>query len=174
MHEGTREVVTKAADAGEGEEDDAGDEPAPRETLCTPGIEIATNALSMSGIDPSDIDLVICATSSPDDLFGDAPYVAHAVGCNSARCAAFDLTAASSGFLFGIVTASEFLGGGGGDEERAGAQGGRAHAVGGLGRQELLHPVWGRGRRHGAHHGGRKKGGGGEGGGVIALLVHAR
>ena len=34
MHEGTREVVTKAADAGEGgeEEDDAGDEPAPRET----------------------------------------------------------------------------------------------------------------------------------------------
>ena len=35
VHEGTREVVTKAADAGEGEggeeEDDAGDEPAPRE-----------------------------------------------------------------------------------------------------------------------------------------------
>ena len=119
MHEGTREVVTKAVDAGEGEEDDAGDEPAPRETLCTPGIEVATNALSMSGINPSNIDLVICATSSPDDLFGDAPYVAHAVGCSLARCAAFDLTAASSGFLFGIVTASQFLSNGSGGAKNA-------------------------------------------------------
>ena len=114
VHEGTREVNTKAADAGEGEEDDAGDEPAPRETLRTPGIDAATNAPSLSGINPSDINLVICATSSPDNLFGDVPYVAHAVGCNSARCAAFDLTAACSGFLFGIVRASQFRGGGGG------------------------------------------------------------
>jgi 3-oxoacyl-[acyl-carrier-protein] synthase-3 len=65
------------------------------------------NALTMSGIDPSDIDLVICATSSSDDLFGDATSVAAKLGCKNAMC--FDLTAACSGFLFGIVTAGQFL-----------------------------------------------------------------
>ena len=64
-------------------------------------------------LDPGDIDLVICATSSPDDLFGDAPSIAHAVGCDSSKVVAFDLTAACSGFLFGIVTASQFLSNGG-------------------------------------------------------------
>lgn len=53
------------------------------------------------------IDLVIVATSSPDDLFGDAPAVAAAIGAKNA--AAFDLTAACSGFLFALVTGSQFL-----------------------------------------------------------------
>lgn len=47
------------------------------------------------------------ATSSPDDMFGDACVVANAVGAKGA--VAFDLTAACSGFLFGLVTASQFL-----------------------------------------------------------------
>eukprot|EP00316_Scyphosphaera_apsteinii_P009176 CAMPEP_0119313468 /NCGR_PEP_ID=MMETSP1333-20130426/29182_1 /TAXON_ID=418940 /ORGANISM="Scyphosphaera apsteinii, Strain RCC1455" /LENGTH=251 /DNA_ID=CAMNT_0007318311 /DNA_START=480 /DNA_END=1232 /DNA_ORIENTATION=- len=47
------------------------------------------------------------ATSSPDDLFGDAASVARAVGATNA--VAFDLTAACSGFLFGVNTASQFL-----------------------------------------------------------------
>lgn len=51
------------------------------------------------------IDLVIVATSSPDDLFGDAPAVAAAIGAKNA--AAFDLTAACSGFLFALVTGSQ-------------------------------------------------------------------
>eukprot|EP00956_Cyclotella_meneghiniana_P026721 scaffold58456_cov66-Cyclotella_meneghiniana.AAC.5 len=62
----------------------------------------------MSGVSPEDIHLVICATSSPDDLFGDAPSIASAVGCTT-RTVAFDLTAACSGFLFGIVTAGMYL-----------------------------------------------------------------
>lgn len=68
----------------------------------------AKKAIEMSGISPSDIHLVICATSSPDDLFGDAPSIASAVGCTT-RTVAFDLTAACSGFLFGIVTAGMYL-----------------------------------------------------------------
>ena len=68
----------------------------------------AKKAIEMSGISPQDIHLVICATSSPDDLFGDAPSIAQAVGCTS-RTVAFDLTAACSGFLFGIVTAGMYL-----------------------------------------------------------------
>lgn len=47
------------------------------------------------------------ATSSPDDLFGDACVVGGAVGAKAA--VSFDLTAACSGFLFALVTASQFL-----------------------------------------------------------------
>jgi len=50
---------------------------------------------------------VIVATSSPDDLFGDATSVAHSMGATNA--VAFDLTAACSGFLFALVTGSQFL-----------------------------------------------------------------
>ena len=96
VHEGTRPIL--------GEEDST--QP---ETLRTLGIEAAKQALEMSGKSPSDIDLVICATSSPDDLFGDAPSIASAIGIEAGKCVAFDLTAACSGFLFGIVTASQFL-----------------------------------------------------------------
>lgn len=118
VHEGTRSVIEASSGAGEeGEggtvDDAANEEEEVPETLRTLGIEAARNALSMSGVDPADIDLVICATSSPDDLFGDAPSIAHAVGCDSSRCVAFDLTAACSGFLFGIVTAGQFLDNGG-------------------------------------------------------------
>ena len=95
VHDGTRSVIQDGADA---------ETP---ENLRTLGIEAAKGALAMSGVDPKDIDLVICATSSPDDLFGDAPSIANAVGCGN--CPAFDLTAACSGFLFGIVTAGQFL-----------------------------------------------------------------
>ena len=48
-----------------------------------------------------------CAHSTPDDLFGDAPAIAKAIGATNA--VAFDLTAACSGFLFATVTASQFL-----------------------------------------------------------------
>ena len=72
------------------------------------GSKAAKKAIEMSGVSPEDIHLVICATSSPDDLFGDAPSIASAVGCTT-RTVAFDLTAACSGFLFGIVTAGMYL-----------------------------------------------------------------
>lgn len=67
----------------------------------------AREALSGAGVDAAALDLVIVATSSPDDLFGDAPSVAHAIGASKA--AAFDLTAACSGFVFGLVTAAQFI-----------------------------------------------------------------
>lgn len=50
-------------------------------------------------------------TSSPEDMFGDAPYVANMIGAKDA--VAFDLTAACSGFLFATVTAGQYLSGGG-------------------------------------------------------------
>lgn len=70
-------------------------------------IRAAQGALSSSGLSADDIDMVIVATSSPEDMFGDAPSVASAIGAKKAF--AMDLTAACSGFLFGIVTAGQFL-----------------------------------------------------------------
>jgi len=67
----------------------------------------ASHALAMSGLSPTDIDLIICASSTPDELFGDATTVQAALGCTNA--VAFDLVAACSGFLFGTVTAGQFL-----------------------------------------------------------------
>ena len=76
-------------------------------TLRDIGVKSAQQALKSSGTDAKDIDLVIVATSTPDDLFGDAGAIAASIGATNA--AAFDLTAACSGFVFGLVTASQFL-----------------------------------------------------------------
>ena len=79
----------------------------PGESLSGLASTAAERALEQAGVDPSEVELLILATSSPDDLFGDAAGVARAVGATNA--VAFDLTAACSGFLFGVNTASQFL-----------------------------------------------------------------
>jgi 3-oxoacyl-[acyl-carrier-protein] synthase-3 len=78
------------------------------ESLRSLGIAASKQALEMAGITAEDIDLVICCTSSPEDMFGDATAIAAAIGCTN-EAVAFDLTAACSGFLFGSVTAGQFL-----------------------------------------------------------------
>lgn len=70
-------------------------------------IEASMKALSNVHMDPLKIDLIILATSSPNDLFGSASKVQHEVGAKNAL--AFDLTAACSGFVIGLVTASQFI-----------------------------------------------------------------
>lgn len=64
----------------------------------------ALNKISMS---PLEIDLIILATSSPNDLFGSASQVQAKIKAFNAI--AFDLTAACSGFVLSIVTATQFL-----------------------------------------------------------------
>uniref|UniRef100_A0A1Z1MCV4 Beta-ketoacyl-[acyl-carrier-protein] synthase III n=1 Tax=Alsidium seaforthii TaxID=2007182 RepID=A0A1Z1MCV4_9FLOR len=64
-------------------------------------------ALDKISMDPSEIDLIILATSSPNDLFGTASQIQSSIGAFNA--VAFDLTAACSGFVLGLVTASQFL-----------------------------------------------------------------
>jgi 3-oxoacyl-[acyl-carrier-protein] synthase-3 len=78
------------------------------ESLRTLGVKAANQALEMAGISAEDIDLVICCTSSPEDIFGDATAIANEIGCTK-NAIGFDLTAACSGFLFGTVTAGQFL-----------------------------------------------------------------
>jgi len=83
-----------------------------KETLRDIAIAAGKAAIADAGIKAEDIDLVIVATSSPDDMFGDAPSVASGIGVPKTAFA-FDLTAACSGFLFATVTASQFLNNGG-------------------------------------------------------------
>ena len=79
----------------------------PNEQLSDLAASAAQRALEMAGVDAEEVGLVVLATSSPDDLFGDAAGVADAVGADNA--VAFDLTAACSGFLFGLATAGQFV-----------------------------------------------------------------
>jgi 3-oxoacyl-[acyl-carrier-protein] synthase-3 len=69
--------------------------------------EAGRNALSHAGWEADQLDLLVLATSSPDDLFGTAPRVQAALGARNA--VAFDLTAACSGFLFALITAGQYL-----------------------------------------------------------------
>tara|TARA_Y100000589_G_scaffold254848_1_gene243728 strand:+ start:1333 stop:2277 length:945 start_codon:yes stop_codon:yes gene_type:complete len=69
--------------------------------------EAGRSALAMAGWSADSLDLILLATSTPDDLFGSAPAVQAALGASNA--VAFDLTAACSGFLFSLVTAAQYL-----------------------------------------------------------------
>ena len=79
----------------------------PGETVTSLATAAAGAALSYAGWQPETVDLILLATSSPDDLFGTAPRVQAALGAE--RAVAFDLTAACSGFLFALITAAQYL-----------------------------------------------------------------
>lgn len=81
------------------------------ETVTSLSVEASKKALEMANVNPEDIDLLLLCTSTPDDLFGSAPQVQKELGCCNAL--AFDLTAACSGFVLGLITASRFIKGGG-------------------------------------------------------------
>jgi len=72
------------------------------------GIAAAKQALVRSGIDPGDIDLIICATATPDRTFP-ATAVRIQAGLGITNGAAFDVQAVCSGFVYAMTTADNFL-----------------------------------------------------------------
>ena len=78
------------------------------ETTSTLATEAARAALKAAGLAPSDIDLIIVATSTPDYTF---PSVATQVQANLGIVdgAAFDLQAVCTGFVYAVTTADKFL-----------------------------------------------------------------
>ena len=74
-------------------------------------IDIATRAscqaLNKANLNPDELDLIILATSTPNDLFGSASQLQASIKAKNA--AAFDITAACSGFVISLITASQFL-----------------------------------------------------------------
>jgi 3-oxoacyl-[acyl-carrier-protein] synthase-3 len=77
------------------------------ESLSAMATSAAQGAIAQAGITPADLDLIILATSTADDLFGSAGKIQAELGAS--RAVAFDLTAACSGFVFGLVTAAQFI-----------------------------------------------------------------
>jgi 3-oxoacyl-[acyl-carrier-protein] synthase-3 len=78
------------------------------ETTSDMGTEAARAALAASGVDTKDIDLIVLATSTPDNTFP-ASAVAIQAKLGITRGAAFDLQAVCSGFVFGLATVDSLL-----------------------------------------------------------------
>jgi 3-oxoacyl-[acyl-carrier-protein] synthase III len=66
-------------------------------------VESGRAALEMSGVDPASIDALVLATTTPDRCVpASSATVQHELGL---RCGAFDVNAACSGFVYGLVQA---------------------------------------------------------------------
>ncbi|MBE6726887.1 MAG: ketoacyl-ACP synthase III [Ruminococcaceae bacterium] len=77
------------------------------ETTASLAAEAARRALEQSGVSPEELDLILCATITADDV---CPTVAGAVQeALGASCPAFDISSACSGFLFALETAAGFF-----------------------------------------------------------------
>lgn len=71
-------------------------------------IPAAQMALEKRGVDPKDVDLIICGTVTGDMVFPDtATYVAHKIGAKKAF--GFDVNAACSGFLYALSAGAQFV-----------------------------------------------------------------
>ena len=80
---------------------------APDERLDAHAAHAARQALARAGVDPLDVDLVVVATTTADELMpAAAPLVAHEIGAS--RAGAFDVGSACTGFLSALaVTAAQ-------------------------------------------------------------------
>lgn len=67
----------------------------------------AFKALDKINMHPKDLDLIILATSTPNDLFGSASQLQARIEADNA--VAFDITAACSGFIIAMITATQFI-----------------------------------------------------------------
>lgn len=71
-------------------------------------VRAAQQAVENAGISPEELDLIIVATVTPDYRFPSvATMVQHQIGASKA--AAMDISAACAGFMYGIVTAKQFI-----------------------------------------------------------------
>ena len=78
------------------------------ETTSEMGLKAARAALAGAGIDAQSIDLIVLATSTPDNTFP-ASAVSVQAGLGVTHGAAFDLQAVCSGFVYGLATVDALL-----------------------------------------------------------------
>ncbi len=80
----------------------------PGETCSELGAGAAKHALEMAGLDAHQVDCIVVATITPDTVFpSTAAYIQRLLGCD--RTAGFDLSAACSGFVYGLTVASSLV-----------------------------------------------------------------
>jgi len=81
---------------------------APGEYTSMFAVRAARQAIERARLDPSDIDLLICATVTPDQILPSTGCIVQAeLGANNA--AAMDVVAACSGFLYGVSLADSMI-----------------------------------------------------------------
>jgi len=81
---------------------------APGELTSDLAVKAASRALEAAGIEASDVDLIVLATSTPDNTFpATAAKVQAALGIT--RGAAFDVQAVCTGFVYALATADNFI-----------------------------------------------------------------
>ena len=79
-----------------------------KETTATLAFEAAARALQVAGLHPSQVELIIVATSTPEYIFpSTACRVQDYLGAS--RAGAFDLSAACSGFVYGLSMAAQSI-----------------------------------------------------------------
>ena len=72
------------------------------------GVKCVKGLLEKTNTDPKDIDLIICATVTPDMLFpSTSNLIADKVGATNSY--GFDISAACSGFIYALSTGSQFI-----------------------------------------------------------------
>ena len=81
---------------------------APDVTTSDLGVQAARQAMEAAGVGPSDIDLIIVATSTPDMVFPSAACILqNKLGI--AGCPAFDVQAVCSGFVYALTVADAMI-----------------------------------------------------------------
>src|SRR5438034_6905351 len=81
---------------------------APDEYTSQFAVRASREAIERTGIDPNEIDLILCATVTPDQILPSTACLIQAeLGANKA--AAMDIVAACSGFLYGLTIANPMI-----------------------------------------------------------------
>lgn len=80
----------------------------PNDSATSLGAEAARRALAQAGIDASEVDAVICATSTPDNAFpSTGAHIQAALGVTKGF--AFDVSAACTGFIYALAVADAMI-----------------------------------------------------------------
>jgi len=80
----------------------------PNEFMSQFAIDASRRALDMAGLAPEEIEIIICATVTPDvPIPATACFIQHGLGCKNA--AAFDMQAGCSGFIYAQSVAKQFI-----------------------------------------------------------------
>ena len=79
-----------------------------QETTCDIAEKAARTAMKAAGKEPADIDLIVLATTTPDKIFpSTACLVQQRLGISG--CAAFDIQAVCTGFVYALGVADKFI-----------------------------------------------------------------
>src|SRR5688500_12987785 len=77
------------------------------QTTADLAFEAARRALEAAGVAASELDLIVLGTTTPNIIFPSTPcLIQHRLGANG--CAAFDVNAACSGFIYALGVANAF------------------------------------------------------------------